>query len=88
MGRGMGELQIKFFTYLIMVLIAVLSIMMINVWSEVSAQRSDINEMPNKYVRLERYTTDQAKLDTMLKSVQATSYEIAKTVARIEGRLK
>lgn len=88
MGHGMGELQIKFFTYLIMVLIAVLSIMMINVWSEVSAQRSDINEMPNKYVRLERYTTDQAKLDTMLKSVQDTSYEIAKTVARIEGRLK
>lgn len=88
MGHGMGELQIKFFTYLIMILIAVLSIMMVNVWSEVSAQRSDINEMPNKYVRLERYTTDQAKLNNTLMSVQTTSYEIAKTVARIEGRLK
>ena len=84
----MSEIQVKFFTYLIMVLITVLSIMMVNVWAEVSAQRSDINEMPNKYVRLERYTTDQAKLDATLKSVQATSYEIAKTVARIEGRLK
>lgn len=88
MGRSMSELQIKFFTYLVMVLITVLSIMMVNVWSEVSAQRVDINEMPNRYVRLERYTSDQTKLNNTLMSVQATSCEIAKTVARIEGRLK
>lgn len=84
----MGELQVKFFTYLIMILITILSFVTINIWSEVSAQRVDINEMPNRYVRLERYNTDQAKLNHVLMSVQSTSCEIAKTVARIEGRLK
>lgn len=66
MTDGLSKAQVKWLTYLIYILLTVLSATV--GWQQVtvSALQSEMKIMPDKYVRAERYLTDQNRLEQNL----------------------
>jgi len=62
MTNGLSNTQIKLVTYLVYFLLAILTLVMTLNSITVSSHDTAIKEMPDKYVRLERYQSDQQVL--------------------------
>jgi len=69
MTNGLDGKQAKLLTFLIYVLLAVLTF--ISGWSKIESHQNAqrFQELPNEYVRLERYTCDQDRLYETLKEM-------------------
>ena len=64
MTNGLSGAETKFVTYLVYVLLTLLTIT--TGWQAIT-----LNSLPDKYVRLERYTSDQNKVCTELNKVDS-----------------
>ena len=62
MTNGLNDLQVKIVTYLVYVLLAILTLVMTFNSLTVASHERTINEMPDKFVRLERYQSDQQNI--------------------------
>lgn len=59
MGSGLTETQLKLFNLLVVVLIAIVTIVSAGNFMDVTLLKKQVAELPDKYVRLERYTSDR-----------------------------
>ena len=59
MGNGLTETQLKLFNMLVVLLIAIVTIITGANFMDISLIKKQVGEMPDKYVRLERYTSDR-----------------------------
>jgi hypothetical protein len=82
MTKGLDNRTVKWLTYLVYFLLAVLtfsgiflSAAVINAMDELAATKSDLaqlrNDLPEKYVRLERYSCDTQRIEATLMSINA-----------------
>ena len=64
MTDDLSESKVKWLTYLVYILITIITI--VSGWNTVN-----ISAMPDKYVRLERYQTDSGRIECTLQSINA-----------------
>ena len=64
MTDELSESKVKWLTYLVYILITIITI--VSGWNTVN-----ISAMPDKYVRLERYQTDSGRIECTLQSINA-----------------
>ncbi len=69
MGGNLPEWQTKWLTYLVFVLLTLLTGFTMYQNSSISEIQSTVNSMPKEYVQLERYTADQNRQESTLDKI-------------------
>ncbi len=69
MGGNLPEWQVKWLTYLVFILLTILTGATAYQNASISEMESRVNEMPKEYVQLERYTADQSRQESTLDKI-------------------
>ncbi len=69
MGGNLPEWQTKWLTYLVFILLTILTGFTMYQNSSIAEMQERVNELPKEYVQLERYTADQSRQESTLDKI-------------------
>ncbi len=69
MGGNLPEWQTKWLTYLVFILLTMLTGFTMYQVSSIADIQKTMNSLPKEYVQLERYTTDQTRQESTLSKI-------------------
>ena len=71
MGEDLPKNQVKWLTYLVLLLLTILTGVTVMQNASISDMQTTVNALPKEYVQLERYKTDQDRQISTLDKIDA-----------------